>query len=65
MIIERFCSTHRIARMFFADDSGVTAIEYGLLAALIAIACIGSFQLTGASLGDMYDKWSAAVAAAL
>jgi pilus assembly protein Flp/PilA len=65
VLIEQLFSTQRIARTFLADDDGVTAIEYGLLAALIAIACIGSFQLTGASLGAMYDMWSAAVAAAL
>lgn len=50
---------------FLADDEAVTAIEYGLLAALIAIACIAAFQATGGSMIAMYNYWSAAVVAAL
>jgi pilus assembly protein Flp/PilA len=52
-------------RQFIHGDSGVTAIEYGLLAALIAVTCIGVFQATGSSLGDIYEFWSNAVIAAL
>ena len=47
------------------DESGVTAIEYGLLAALIVVACIGAFSLTGASLTAVYNAWSSAVLGAL
>ncbi|HUG24663.1 Flp family type IVb pilin [Piscinibacter sp.] len=47
------------------DEEGVTAIEYGLLAALIAIACIVAFQATGTSVGAIFDYWSEAVIAAL
>jgi pilus assembly protein Flp/PilA len=50
---------------WLADESGVTAIEYGLLAALIAVTIIGSVSLTGTSLLAIYDYWSAAVIAAL
>lgn len=32
------------------DESGATAIEYGLIAALISIVAIGAMQLTGTSL---------------
>jgi pilus assembly protein Flp/PilA len=38
-----------IAR-FVKDESGATAIEYGLIAALIAVAIIGSARLLGAEL---------------
>jgi pilus assembly protein Flp/PilA len=48
-----------------ADDSGVTAIEYGLLAALIAVAIIGAISVTGTSLAALYTYWSSAVIAAL
>ena len=48
-----------------ADESGVTAIEYGLLAALIAVAIIGGVSATGTSLLTLYEYWSAAVIAAL
>lgn len=55
---------HRMARGG-ADESGVTAIEYGLLSALIAVAIVGAVSLTGTSLGAMYTVWSSAVVAAL
>ncbi len=47
------------------DESGVTAIEYGLLAALMAAAIIGAVSATGTSLFNLYDYWSMAVIAAL
>jgi pilus assembly protein Flp/PilA len=33
--------------LLIKDESGVTAIEYSLIAALIAVAAIGSFTLIG------------------
>ena len=50
---------------WLAGESGVTAIEYGLLSALIAVAIIGAVSATGTALGAMYTAWSAAVVAAL
>ena len=55
----------RLAAQSVREDDGVTAIEYGLLAALIAVVCIVAFQATGTSLVDLYDRWSGAVIAAL
>ena len=55
----------RLAASAVREDDGVTAIEYGLLAALIAVACIAAFQATGTSLGAIYTTWSNAVLAAL
>jgi pilus assembly protein Flp/PilA len=43
------------------NEDGATAIEYGLIAALISIAAIASFQLVGAALLAKF----AAIAAAL
>ncbi len=48
-----------------ADESGVTAIEYGLLAALIVVGAIAGISATGVSLGAMYTLWTTAVGAAL
>jgi len=48
-----------------AEEDGVTAIEYGLLAALIVVAAIGALTATGGSLEAMYTFWSGAVVAAL
>jgi pilus assembly protein Flp/PilA len=48
-----------------AEETGVTAIEYGLLAALIAVAIIAAVSATGTSLVALYNYWSGAVSAAL
>jgi pilus assembly protein Flp/PilA len=40
------------------DESGATAIEYGLIAALIAVAAIASFALFGTSLGNLFNYTS-------
>jgi pilus assembly protein Flp/PilA len=55
----------RCITRWFTDESGVTAIEYGLLAALIVIAIIGALTATNVSLSDLYTRWATAVLAAL
>jgi pilus assembly protein Flp/PilA len=37
------------------DNSGVTAIEYALIAALIAVAAIAAFQLVGTNLSTTFS----------
>jgi len=37
------------------DDAGATAIEYGLIAALIAVAAIAAFQLVGTNLTSVFN----------
>ncbi len=39
---------------FLREESGATAIEYGLIAALISIACIMAFQMLGLNLADVF-----------
>ena len=41
-------------RNLLSDESGATAIEYGLIAALIAVAAIAAFQLVGTSLTSIF-----------
>ncbi|WP_425991931.1 Flp family type IVb pilin [Brevundimonas sp. TWP2-3-2] len=50
--------TKSISR-FVEDESGATAIEYGLIAALIAVVIIGAVQLVGTNLSATFDKVSA------
>jgi len=50
---------------FANDDDGVTAIEYGLIAALIAVFIIASVTIVGTSLAAVYTAISTAVTAAL
>jgi pilus assembly protein Flp/PilA len=44
--------------MFFKDESGATAIEYGLIAAGIAIAIITAVQGVGKQLSTNFDSIS-------
>ena len=43
-------------RNLLADDSGATAIEYGLIAALIVIAMMGGLKTLGGGAGGMWTK---------
>jgi len=43
-------------RKFFKSDAGATAIEYGLIAALIAVVIIAALQLTGNSLKAVFNN---------
>ena len=47
--------TNLLAR-FVKDESGATAIEYGLIAALIAVACIAALGTVGTQLDLTFDK---------
>lgn len=40
---------------FAKDESGATAIEYGLIAALIALAVIGGARLLGQEVGNTFN----------
>jgi pilus assembly protein Flp/PilA len=43
------------------DESGVTAIEYGLIAALIAVAIIATLSLIGGNLNSTFNKVNASL----
>lgn len=40
---------------FIQDESGATAIEYGLIAALVSIAAITAMGAMGNELGEMFN----------
>ncbi|EKZ99316.1 Flp family type IVb pilin [Cupriavidus metallidurans] len=49
-------SNHFVSlKAFLRDDDGVTAIEYGLIAALIAVVIIASVQLVGTNLSSIFS----------
>ena len=50
---------------FLADEEGVTAIEYGLIAALIAIVIIASVTLVGSKLDLVFARIGGALTTAL
>ena len=43
---------------FVRDESGATAIEYGLIAALIAVVVIGAVQVVGTNLSTTFTTVS-------
>ncbi len=48
----------------FHDEAGATAIEYGLIAALISVAAIGAMTALGGSLGNTFNTVSGNLSAA-
>ncbi len=54
----------KFIKQFARDEEGVTAIEYGLLAALIAVGIIASATLVGQRLDAVFDAIAAALPAA-
>ncbi len=44
-----------ILRKFFKDESGATAIEYGLIAALIAVVIITAVTAVGTALSSTFS----------
>ena len=42
-------------KRFIQDEDGVTAIEYGLIAALIAVVIIGAVTLVGTNLSAVFQ----------
>jgi pilus assembly protein Flp/PilA len=52
--------TNLFAR-FVKDESGATAIEYGLIAALVAVVCIGAMQLVGTRLTALFNNIAGAL----
>ncbi|MGF9565608.1 Flp family type IVb pilin [Neorhizobium sp. JUb45] len=46
----------RLIRSFLCDESGATAIEYGLIAALIGTAVIGGMGAYGTQLSNLFNK---------
>jgi pilus assembly protein Flp/PilA len=50
-VVKRDSLVQRVLR----DEAGATAIEYGLIAALIAVAAIAAFRLVGTNLSSIFN----------
>jgi len=46
----------RFLKTMLKDEAGATAIEYGLIAALIAVAAITAMQGLGGQLSDTFNR---------
>ncbi|MEE8454858.1 MAG: Flp family type IVb pilin [Limibaculum sp.] len=49
---------------FCGDESGATAIEYGLIAALVSVAAIGALTTLGNELNNIFSTVSSSLATA-
>lgn len=45
----------KVIKKIFKNEDGATAIEYGLIAALIAVAAIGAMSALGTTLSDTFQ----------
>ncbi|MES2699859.1 MAG: Flp family type IVb pilin [Pseudomonadota bacterium] len=50
-----------ILKLILTDDRAATAIEYGLIVALIAIAIVGSLDSLNGGITEMYGRVDTAV----
>ncbi|QGP78796.1 pilus assembly protein Flp/PilA [Sphingobium sp. AP50] len=48
----------KFVRKMLKNEKGATAIEYGLIAALIAVAAIGAMTSLGSKLGSTFNNVS-------
>jgi pilus assembly protein Flp/PilA len=48
-------------KRFLKDEGGATAIEYGLIAALIAVVIIGAVQLLGENIDTQFNTIATAI----
>jgi len=55
----------RMLKHFARDESGATAIEYGLIAALVSVAAIAALRGMGESLSNLFSTVSGELASAV
>lgn len=55
----------KITEKFLKDESGATAIEYGLIAALVSVAAIGALGAMGTSLQGIFGAVSSQLESAV
>lgn len=56
---------YNLLKNLIQDESGATAIEYGLIAALVSVAAIGALTAMGGSLTTMFTAVSTELATAV
>lgn len=54
----------QLLKDFIKDESGATAIEYGLIAGLIAVVIIGTLTALGKDISELFGKISDGIAKA-
>jgi pilus assembly protein Flp/PilA len=61
-LFNMYCRLQDLAnRRWMKAEDGVTAIEYGLIAALVAVAIITAVTLVGTNLSTLFNKVATSV----
>lgn len=55
----------RYLNLFLKSETGATAIEYGMIAALISVVIVVALGAVGSALDGVYQAWVTAVDAAV
>jgi pilus assembly protein Flp/PilA len=61
IMITFFQALRQAVGHFLADEEGVTAIEYGLIAALIAVAIVAAVTLLGTNIAARFTAICASI----
>ena len=61
MRTSRLIATKAVGRWFLRDESAATAIEYGLIASLIAVAIIAGAAALGTSINSTFQSVSTSI----
>jgi pilus assembly protein Flp/PilA len=61
MLVRVWKAAQAKARALYGDESGVTAIEYGLIAGAIAVAIIVAVLALGEDIAEMFETTSGAL----
>ena len=56
MVTDHHYEPSKLVLRFLRDNSGATAIEYGLIAAGISVAIIAAVQLTGTNVKNTFNS---------
>ena len=54
----RVCPMRKLLKDFWRDQTGATAVEYGIAAALIAVAIISAAGTLGKNVGNTFNRTS-------
>jgi pilus assembly protein Flp/PilA len=65
MIASNAVKIRKLVTRLARNNSGATAIEYGLIAAMIAVVCIGAFKLLGNSSSGSWGNMASTVITAM
>lgn len=60
-----YTSLRRLVEAYVSDESGATAIEYGLIAALIGVGMLAGVRLMGGGTEGMWTRISTAISTAM